>query len=318
MHEWNGCTANSSTRVPEGIVEDPGGRTPDSPPGMPLEGERGHQSSSGYADNGTIARVHQAQLEAQQGYLEAKETRQDKAAAKSPRDWIHMPHDANDGGGTHRGPRHAQCEGEQSQSSGRTTECPYSNAATGSESNALGGCRIGRSSCGTDKWCTQAKPVERGRGSQSNAEGSGRDGRASGDDGAMSNAGCESRGLAPKMLAEDEPNDSRHDLQESIEHPRTGDKHPRRSDQDHTRPIGPIGCIGYAPEIPGSIPDYPGSKSKDSERNIRRPRVPIARKCATHRDLPYRVTTRTQHFEPCRMQSSWTQDIHLFSGLPIF
>ncbi|KAF9233890.1 hypothetical protein BU15DRAFT_66206 [Melanogaster broomeanus] len=113
MHEWNG-----STRVPEGIIEGPGGRTdstmPDSPLSMPLEGERGHQPSSGYADDGTIARVHQAQLEAQQGYLEAKETRQDKVAAQSPRDCIHMPHDANDGGGTHRGPRQAQCKGEQS------------------------------------------------------------------------------------------------------------------------------------------------------------------------------------------------------------
>ncbi|KAF9231777.1 hypothetical protein BU15DRAFT_68042 [Melanogaster broomeanus] len=55
--EWH-----SSMRAPDGITEDPGGRGNPSalarPPSTPLEGERGHQPSSGHADDRTAIRVH--------------------------------------------------------------------------------------------------------------------------------------------------------------------------------------------------------------------------------------------------------------------
>ncbi|KAF9236382.1 hypothetical protein BU15DRAFT_77093 [Melanogaster broomeanus] len=80
-HERDGYTESSNTRgPPDGIPEDPGGRvepsTPDRPPSMPLEGERGHEPSSGRADDRTIVRAHRAQLEVQRGHLEAEEDRQ--------------------------------------------------------------------------------------------------------------------------------------------------------------------------------------------------------------------------------------------------
>ncbi|KAF9239295.1 hypothetical protein BU15DRAFT_62052 [Melanogaster broomeanus] len=67
------CTRKSSPRVPDGIIEDPGGRSepgaPDRPPSMLLKGE---QSSSGYTDDGTAARVRRANTKGLQGYLEAE------------------------------------------------------------------------------------------------------------------------------------------------------------------------------------------------------------------------------------------------------
>ncbi|KAF9231208.1 hypothetical protein BU15DRAFT_68528 [Melanogaster broomeanus] len=81
VHERNSFTMSGSTRVPEGIiehlggraepsmiVEDPGGRVKpstqaDRPPSTPLEGERGHQPSSGYTDDRTIAHEHRDESE---------------------------------------------------------------------------------------------------------------------------------------------------------------------------------------------------------------------------------------------------------------
>ncbi|KAF9234346.1 hypothetical protein BU15DRAFT_65775 [Melanogaster broomeanus] len=79
-HERDSCVTSSSAQVPDGIAEDPGGRVkpsthPDRPPSTSLEGERGHEPSSSRADDGTIVRAHEAQLEVQRGHLEAEEDR---------------------------------------------------------------------------------------------------------------------------------------------------------------------------------------------------------------------------------------------------
>ncbi|KAF9230395.1 hypothetical protein BU15DRAFT_83687 [Melanogaster broomeanus] len=86
-HERDSCVTSSSAQVPDGIAEDPGGRVkpsthPDRPPSTSLEGERGHEPSSSRADDGTIVRAHEAQLEAQRGHLEAEEDHQYKARTR--------------------------------------------------------------------------------------------------------------------------------------------------------------------------------------------------------------------------------------------
>ncbi|KAF9236763.1 hypothetical protein BU15DRAFT_63690 [Melanogaster broomeanus] len=78
------CMMNRSPRVPNGIVEDPGGcvkpsasdQTPaaeaastPAPPSTLLKGKRGGQRSSNCADDETAARVRRAQMESQQGVL---------------------------------------------------------------------------------------------------------------------------------------------------------------------------------------------------------------------------------------------------------
>ncbi|KAF9231650.1 hypothetical protein BU15DRAFT_82145 [Melanogaster broomeanus] len=85
--EWNGCTTSGSAQVPDGIVDDPGGRAKPSasgqtpaaeaasslaPPSTPLEGEQGDERPSSRAVDEAATRVCRAQC------LEAEEDCQHK------------------------------------------------------------------------------------------------------------------------------------------------------------------------------------------------------------------------------------------------
>ncbi|KAF9235231.1 hypothetical protein BU15DRAFT_65063 [Melanogaster broomeanus] len=159
VHERNSCTMSGSTRVPEGIIEDLGGRaessTSDRPPSAPLESHTGlsktradasspartqtdpehalegvsHQPSSGYTDDRTIAHEHQDESEVE---LEGGRMHTSAAPPNASATVVHSPANAP------RGP----FEGEQATP---TREAPHSDATkTGGERNAPGGHRMGR------------------------------------------------------------------------------------------------------------------------------------------------------------------------------
>ncbi|KAF9233781.1 hypothetical protein BU15DRAFT_79761 [Melanogaster broomeanus] len=145
--------------------------------------------------------------------------------------------------------------------------------------------------CSTSDPIEEVRVDEGHRGGQSEGDSSRRDHSPSSDDGTTSNAGRKSGRLAPKLLAEDEP--SQHKDQDRItrnvpgppqsptndhaNRPTKPVNPPRRRGRLKTRParirqarayapaeysrvgtlpgpIQPVGCIGYAPEMPGECP----------------------------------------------------------------
>ncbi|KAF9235314.1 hypothetical protein BU15DRAFT_78146 [Melanogaster broomeanus] len=150
---------------------------------------------------------------------------------------------------------------------------------------------------------------------RSDRDGNGRDGRANDDAGATSNAGRESRRLAPKLLAEDEPNQHKNHTRttRNVPEPSTPPMNcpkrptesvnpPHRRGRLKTRPTrirqarahagtrtrriqhvrtlpGPIqlvGCCGYAPGMPGECPRQAKTKAEG-------PRVQHTRTARPHR-----------------------------------
>ncbi|KAF9230148.1 hypothetical protein BU15DRAFT_83988 [Melanogaster broomeanus] len=241
---------------------------------------------------------------------------------------IHMPHDANDEGGTHRWPRRPQCEGERSPMAQVVWEDDLSAMHPAAPHDPGGICRRNQSS-----------EVGGEMGDQSEGDDNGRNGGVNSDDGATSNAGRESRGLAPKMLAEDEARQDHwyvHRRRDDVpgpstlpmnrpKRPTTSANPPRRRGRLKTRPRRSIGHPHTRKRAPaqdmvtsgpyranrsrrmhricikgtgGTSPGQQGPQARYSKCSTRRPRAPIARKRETHRELPYRVTARTQRFEP--------------------
>ncbi|KAF9239630.1 hypothetical protein BU15DRAFT_61857 [Melanogaster broomeanus] len=391
------CT--SGTAAQQVDASSPATRQPD--PRAPLEGERGYQPSSGPTDDGTIARVHRAQLEDLQGNLGAEEDCQYKGRT---RDHAPTPPSTQLEGeqGSRRTSGHADevvhnpstikdvaaaqpCEGEQSpaaQVEGQRSpmvqiereddgtppvqrrwedrqreECTnrlqsglaqprrrgreLSNRQTKWHSSVTGTytgvshdpgggiCRRNQSS--EDEGCTKGR---------SDRDGSGRDGGASGDDSATSSAGCESRRLVPKMLAEDEQSQHRAHIRTALNSPRPSPPlpnntkrptkpanpprrrgrlktRPRRVNRapahEETRTRAGYGHVGTVPghsdpsgasdmhwECRGNSLGQPGPQTRYHERSTRRPRAPITRKRETRRGLPYRVTAQMERFEPRR------------------
>ncbi|KAF9238401.1 hypothetical protein BU15DRAFT_75341 [Melanogaster broomeanus] len=231
-------------------------------PSTPLEGERGYyQPSSGHTDDETVAQAHRAQLEDLQGTREQaaqgekgswrtighadeevhtssapKATHEDDA---TPSSCVRRPHNANDTGGTRQGPRHAQCEGEQSPAAQvegeqspvvqiepeddgmpiqRRCEDGWRNEHTrGLQSGLAQLWRRGHTPHdpgSSVRRRSQSRRVEGEMEGQSDGHSNERGGGASGDDGTTSNAGCESRGLMPKMLAQAEDESSQHKNQD--------------------------------------------------------------------------------------------------------
>ncbi|KAF9245749.1 hypothetical protein BU15DRAFT_70819 [Melanogaster broomeanus] len=261
MHERNSCTMSGSTRVPEGIIEDLGGRaesnTSDRPPSAPLEGEQGRQLTSGSArvphrivedPGGRIKPSRQADrppstpLEGERGHQPLSGYTDDRTIAHEHRD----NSECNGSALAANAPR-GLFEGEQGgwKSTSHThEEAPHSDATkTGGERNAPGGHRMGRINHDVNKatrhHMIQAAAYSGETRDRSDGDGSRRDGATSSNNGAMSDTSRDSKRVKTGPLAEDEARQDRwymHRLRDDIPEPCTPPAtHPKRP----TEPVNP-------------------------------------------------------------------------------